>query len=647
MTQSVKVWSTDKVEELKGCFLCTDWDLFFRDTDIDNITELITAYICFCIDSVIPQKIVKRYPNNKPYITKDIKDCINRKRAAFKSGDKAGVRAAQKELNALIKAARQQHRERAEQNLSEANTKKLWDSIRQMTNMDTKKKPIFAQNEVARANELNEFYMRFNSDNGSECAAVLDNVICDVNRDRIVLELHFVTKIFKGIQTNKVTGPDNLSAFFLKNFADELSPVWHKLFQLSIDTFTVPNLWKKSIIIPVPKKVCPQEDNNYRPVAITSNVFKSLERLMIEVLHSEVEPMLDTNQFAYTKNRSTSDAILTIMHLILKHLESPNANARLLFVDFSSAFNLIQPDILLKKLVELKVNPFLIRWYHSFLSNRPQQVKFNGSLSDSAVCSTGAPQGCVSSPFLFTLYTNDCVSTAPNQHIVKFSDDTVILSLLTKNTDISVHKAAVDTFVNWCDSHQLHINTKKTLEMLVDPRSVGDKSTVTIHGSGIAQVSSFKYLGVHIDCDLSWRTHVADVCARTHQRLHFMRRLRVFGVSKNIMIIFYRATIESILRYGITSWFGNLTVKSKTQIFNLVKTVGKIIGTPVPLNPQELFEQTTIRQAQTILSDSSHPLHSEYSLLNSGRRYRVSLCKHNRYKHSFIPLSVKLINEKR
>lgn len=127
-------------------------------------------------------------------------------------------------------------------------------------------------------------------------------------------------------------------------------------------------LGKKSIIIPVPKKACPQENNDYRPVAITSNVFKSFEKLMIEKLHTNVEKTLDKYQFAYKENRGSSDAISTIMHLTLKHLESPAAYARLLFVDFSSAFNSIQPDIILRKLVQLNVNPFLIRWYHSFLS---------------------------------------------------------------------------------------------------------------------------------------------------------------------------------------------------------------------------------------------------------------------------------------
>ncbi len=177
---------------------------------------------------------------------------------------------------------------------------------------------------------------------------------------------------------------------------------------------------------------------------------------------------------------------------------------------------------------------------------------------------------------------------------MKFSDDTVILSLLTKNSNASIHKDGVDRFVHWCEDHKLHINTCKTVEMLFDPKSTGDRSPVTIHGNNIKQVTSYKYLGIHIDSDLSWQTQVVTVCARIHQRLHFLRRLRLFGVCKNIMLIFYRATIESILRYGITSWFGNLNVKSKTLILNLVRVASKIMGHS-PLNPQELFDQASLR----------------------------------------------------
>ena len=61
--------------------------------------------------------------------------------------------------------------------------------------------------------------MCFNTD-VNECAAVLDNVILNVNQDRIVPEPHTVTKVFKSIQTNKATGLDNLLAFLLKTFAE-------------------------------------------------------------------------------------------------------------------------------------------------------------------------------------------------------------------------------------------------------------------------------------------------------------------------------------------------------------------------------------------------------------------------------------------
>lgn len=92
------------------------------------------------------------------------------------------------------------------------------------------------------------------------------------------------------------------------------------------------------------------------------------------------------------------------------------------------------------------------------------------------------------------------------------------------------------------------------------------------------------------------------------------------------MLIFYRATIELVLRYGIACWFGNLTVKSKAHIFTLIRTEGKIIGRSVPLNPQHLFEQAILRKTDSILNDSPHVLRSEHILLNLRRRYRVTHC---------------------
>lgn len=80
--KTVIQWSEDSVETLKGCFLCTDWSIF-HDLELNEATETITDYINFCVDNVVPRKTVLHFPNNKPYITKEIKSCINSKKRGF------------------------------------------------------------------------------------------------------------------------------------------------------------------------------------------------------------------------------------------------------------------------------------------------------------------------------------------------------------------------------------------------------------------------------------------------------------------------------------------------------------------------------------------------------------------------------------
>ncbi|KAK0155032.1 RNA-directed DNA polymerase from mobile element jockey [Merluccius polli] len=633
LIKSVSVWREGNQEELSGCFLATDWSIFYEDSNIDNIAEAITGYIQFCVDTVVAKKTVKKYPNNKDYITPEIKQCIQRKKQAFRTNNTMELKAIQKDLKGKIREAREQHSLRVRDALLNKNSKQLWDAVKYMTNLSSVK---------------GENCIRFDCDaNGvlEECNSVLSTISCDQS-NRIVINSETVARVFGGLHTKKATGPDGISALLLKTFARELAPAWSPLFQLSVDSHSIPKVWKRAIIIPVPKKSCPKNNNDFRPVALTSIVMKAFERIMVGYLKQEVQHLLDPYQFAYQNNRGTDDALNITTHLILKHLENSKAYARLLFMDFSSAFNTILPQTLLKTLDQMEVNPFLIRWYFAFLTGRQQQVKVNSTLSHIQEINTGAPQGCVSSPILFTLYTNNCKSQYSNNYIIKFSDDTVLLSLLLAQSDTGEYRTEVQDKVLWCEDHNLILNVDKTKEMIFDPKGVGDHSPVFIKGEMVQQVSNFKYLGIYFDCQLQWATHVETVCSKICQRLHFLRRLRVHGVDEGVVLLFYRATIESVIRYGITTWFGNLTVKGRTQLQTLVKRAGKIMGTQSPCSLQEIFEETVRRQGLKISADTTHVLNNEYELLPSGRRYRMPACRLNRYKFSFVPMSIKLINNK-
>ncbi len=144
---------------------------------------------------------------------------------------------------------------------------------------------------------------------------------------------------------------------------------------------------------------------------------------------------LDLLQFAYRPNHSTDDAISSTLHLALTHLENKDSYVRMLFIDFSSAFNTIIPQQLVNKLNLLGLNYSLCNWILDFLTRRPQSVRVGYNTSSTTPLSTGAPQGCVLSPLLFTQLTHDCTAKFSSDHIIKFANDTSVVGLISNNDE--------------------------------------------------------------------------------------------------------------------------------------------------------------------------------------------------------------------
>ncbi len=212
--------------------------------------------------------------------------------------------------------------------------------------------------------------------------------------------------------------------------------------------------------------------NDYRPVALTSIAMKCFERLVMSHIRSCLPTNLDPLQFAYRANRSTEDAISTLLHLTLTHLENKNTYARILLMDFSSAFNTILPQQLVEKLLLLGLDSGVCRWIMNFLTERRQTVRVGSLTSKTIIVSTGTPQGCVLSPLLFTLLTYDCTASFNSNHVIKFADDTTVVGLITNN-DESAYRKEVEKLTAWCTTHNLALDTNKTKEMVIDFRRAG------------------------------------------------------------------------------------------------------------------------------------------------------------------------------
>ena len=121
------------------------------------------------------------------------------------------------------------------------------------------------------------------------------------------------------------------------------------------------------------------------------------------------------------------DAITYLLHRTHSHLDKGKSAVRIMFFDFSSAFNTIQPLRLGDKLLQMGVDAHLVSWITDNLTGRPQYVRLKECLSDTVVCSPSAPQGTVLSPVLFTLYTSDFCYNTVSCHMQKYSNDTAIV----------------------------------------------------------------------------------------------------------------------------------------------------------------------------------------------------------------------------
>ncbi len=286
----------------------------------------------------------------------------------------------------------------------------------------------------------------------------------------------------------------------------------------------------------------------------------------------------------------------------------------------------------------------LCSWVQDFLTSRPQIVRMGKHVSSSITLNTGAPQGCVLSPLLFSLYTYDCRPSYETNTIIKFADDTIVVGKITNNNE-SAYRAEVENLERWSQDNNLVLNATKTKEMILDFRRLKPSlhCPININGEKVEIVQSFKYLGVHISHNATWTANTSLMVKKGLQRLHFLRLLKKARLPQQLLVNFYRSVIESVITYCIAVWYSGCTSENKKSLQRIIKTAEKITGSQLP-GLEDIYRARCIRKAKTIIRDPAHPGHNTFTLLPSGKRYRTLYAHTTRLKNSFYHRAVALLN---
>ncbi len=627
MQRVVTRWSSHSEAMLQAALDDVDWDMFrASSSDVSEFTDVALSFVNTLTEQATETMTVRTFPNQKPWVDRTIRAAVNKRTAAYNEALLSGNMS---EYKASCYALR-----------------RMWQGLRTICAFGNKSSAEVRADPLL-ADELNTFYGRFECNGGSATLPICasgssrqrsDNHVITVSEDE-------VQRALKRVNVRKAARPDGITGRVLRSCADQLAGLFTSIFNESLATSVVPTSFKKSIIIPVPKNNKPSCLNDYRPVALTSIVMKVFERLVKSHICSSIPVTLDPLQFAYRPNRSTDDAISHILHSSLTHIDSSNGNfARLLFIDYSSAFNTIVPIKLASKLTVLGLNSSLCDWIQDFLTGRPQVVKVGQFTSNSITLNVGAPQGCVLSPLLYSLYTHDCVSSHSSTSIIKFADDTVVLGLISNN-DETAYLDEVERLTSWCQDNGLSLNVSKTKELIVDfrKRHLRPYTPLMISGTPVERVSSFMYLGVNISEDLTWTTHIQTLVKKARQRLYHLRQLRKFRLLQTILKTFYSGTIESVLTQCISVWYGNSSSQDCKALQRVVRLAERISGSALP-SLQDIYLKRCRSRAVKIIKDSNHPGNCLFTLLPSGKRFRSLMAKTERLRRSFFPQAIRLLN---
>lgn len=405
-----------------------------------------------------------------------------------------------------------------------------------------------------------------------------------------------IRNIICNINNKKSSGADKISNFILKHLPQSSLQILECIFNNCTNLGYFPLEWKKAIIIPIKKKPSSKTVAEYRPISLLSNVGKIYEQILKEKIENEfiVNPISDY-QFGFKKSHSTQHALLKFHTDIIQNLRIQSCTVAIA-LDIEKAFDSACHKGILYKMVEIGVDPYLIKILNSFFTNRFFTVKIQDTISSPGSVGSGVPQGSVLAPFLFNILLYDFPHTSRDSQAVLYADDCLIYGhhpspqLALRNASAHL-KLINDFYKKW----GIRINALKSEAICIRnasgkcPRNVVPESKLlqlSLDGVDIPFRNTIKYLGINFNNLMKFNSHARATLQKAKKiAASFAFLFNNKYLPQSTKLLLYKVAIRSLLLYGFPIWFSiSPVVVSELEIFErkiIRKCVNKHFETPI------------------------------------------------------------------
>ena len=336
----------------------------------------------------------------------------------------------------------------------------------------------------------------------------------------------------------------------------------------------VPVDWVIACMVPLYKgKGDMNECSNFRGISLLSVVGKVYGRVLINRIRDKTENVIVEVQGGFRRGRGCTDQIFTVRQICEKYL-GKGKDVYFAFLDLEKAYDRVDRDAMWNVLRLYGIGGRLLRGVKSFYVGSKACVRVGNEVSEWFPVRVGMRQGCVMSPWLFSLYVDGVVREVNARVLGRglklvdgnenewelnqllFADDTVVVADSERKLC-----QLVTEFGRVCERRKLRVNVGKSKVMRCTRSEDGARLNVMLNGEALEEVDQFKYLGSVIAANGGVE---ADVHHRVNEGCKVLGALKGVmknrGLGMNVKKVLYekRRDLAARVDVNVLRWFGHV-----------------------------------------------------------------------------------------